>query len=107
VTAHERAAVGFSVHTGWAAAVVLAGVVGGAARMPSDLASILRSHTLVHAAEGDLFRNALVEASKEAGLKVIAVPSRVLLGEAAAALRFAETDLSRRVADGAERGRVC
>lgn len=168
MTSLERAAVGFSTHTGWAAAVVLAGtaerpqvvsrlrielwdsadrfvfhraaeldpaeagkliqraedlcrrkareglralldsaqarlvasgIVGGNARVPSDLAAILRSHALVHAAEGELFRGALAFASEEAGLKVTAVPSRQLHARAAAALGVSEADLPRRIAD--------
>jgi hypothetical protein len=168
MTPLERAAVGFSTHTGWAAAVVLAGtaerprvvfrsriellegtdrfvfhraaeldlaaaerlvqhaeevsrrkareglralldpaqvrlvaagIVGGNARVPSDLAAVLRSHALVHAAEGELFRGALAFASEEAGLKVTAVPSQKLHARAAAALGLPEADLAARIAD--------
>jgi len=168
MTPLERAAVGFSTHTGWAAAVVLAGtaegprvvfrsrvelwdradgfiyhraaeldleaakklvqraedlsrrkaregmralldsvqvrllaagIVGSNAQLPSDLAAILRSHALVHSAEGALFRAALSFASEEAGLKVTAVPSQKLAALAARASGIAEARLPGRLAD--------
>ncbi len=168
MTPAERAAVGFSTHTGWAAAVVLsgtaksprvvfrsrvelwdqpdphvfhraaemdlpaagkliqgaedlsrrkareglrallesvqlrmvaAGIVGGNSRIPSDLATILRSHALVHAAEGELFRAALAAASQQAGLKVTVVPSKKLPALVARALEIREADLPRTLAD--------
>ena len=168
MSAGERAAVGFSTHTGWAAAVVLsgsverprvvhrarielweladgfiyhraaeldpeagrkliqraeelsrrkareglrtlleplqvplsaAGIVGANARLPSDLTAILKSHALVHAAEGELFRRALALASEGAGLKVATVPARKLPAMAAQALGIGEAEVPRRVAD--------
>jgi len=79
--------------------VVAAGIVGSNAQLPSDLAAILRSHALVHSAEGELFRAALSFASEEAGLELTAVPSRKLAALAARAFRIAEAGLPRRLAD--------
>lgn len=79
--------------------VVAAGIVGANAQLPSDLAAILRSHALVHSAEGELFRGALSFASEEAGLEVTTVPSRKLAALVARAFGIAEADLPRRLAD--------
>jgi hypothetical protein len=38
--------------------------------LPEDLARILRSHALLHAAEGDLYEQALIEGAARAGLPV-------------------------------------
>jgi hypothetical protein len=147
------AAVGFSVHTGWAAAVVVAGtpraprilarervalvdrperfvfhaaveldparaerliegaaaeakanatealrrfrgehgvgacaVVASAAPAPDELAAILRSHMLIHAAEGRLYRDAILAGAKQARVAAKFFPAKVLDEVAAAAL---------------------
>lgn len=53
------------------------------ARMPLD--DILRSHSRIHAAEGKLFCEALVDAALRQGLRVVPVPSKKRLQEAARA----------------------
>ena len=63
--------------------VVAAGVPAGATRVPEDLKSILASHALIHAAEGELFRQALVSASERQGLRVLLVRERDLWTRAA------------------------
>ena len=72
---------------------VAGGVVLAAGRPLPGLAQILASHALIHAAEGELFRDVLRQVSQRAGLRVIAVPERDLearatrtLGQSAAAL---------------------
>jgi len=55
-----------------------AGVATGATAVPSGLAAILRAHTLIHAAEGALFQEAVARACKTSGLKVIRVRERDL-----------------------------
>ena len=40
-------------------------IAAGTAAVPDDLAKILASHTLVHAAEGELYREALVAAAED------------------------------------------
>jgi hypothetical protein len=47
-------------------------IVGAKQAVPSDLATILRSHALVHAAEGGLYRAALAAGAKSTGLEVVA-----------------------------------
>ena len=65
--------------------VTVAAILAGGARVPDDLAAILASHALVHAAEGALFRQALVSAAEACGLEVIIIPERQLWQRAAAA----------------------
>jgi hypothetical protein len=43
---------------------------------PRELSDILRSHALIHAAEGELFRSALHEACARQMLQVVVVPSK-------------------------------
>jgi hypothetical protein len=54
------------------------GVVLGTGRLPSTLEAILRSHPLVHTAEGELFRQALIGASEACDLRVTGVVGREL-----------------------------
>jgi len=63
------------------------------------LAAILASHALIHAAEGEMFRETLVRASEKCGLPVTKVRERELLERAAAALRTPADKLQRRLAD--------
>jgi hypothetical protein len=74
-------------------------IVGSSARIPADLAAVLRSHPLVHSAEGALFRSALAAASAAASLQVQVVAARDLQGRAAAALRMSGPELARRIAE--------
>jgi hypothetical protein len=65
-----------------------AGIVDSAGRRPSSLASILKSHALIHAAEGDHFRNALSAAAEGQGLAVRRIPARDLEDYAVKQLRL-------------------
>ena len=51
-----------------------------------SLEEILQSHTLIHAAEGTLFRSVIRSASEELGLRVLQVPAPELVQRAARAL---------------------
>lgn len=55
--------------------VVAAFALGGA-RVPDDLAKILASHALVHAAEAALYREAVAGAAQALGLDVVRYPAR-------------------------------
>jgi hypothetical protein len=57
---------------------IASAVVGGAARPLPPLATILRSHPLVHAAEGELYRRVLAHASEACGIPAAVVPARDL-----------------------------
>jgi hypothetical protein len=54
--------------------LVAAGVLVGAGKLPSDLAAILRSHPMVHTAEGALYRDALAGGAEVCGLEVVRIP---------------------------------
>ncbi|HKN34896.1 MAG TPA: hypothetical protein VJX16_16770 [Terriglobales bacterium] len=60
-------------HTAKACGLLLA-----AGRALPSLAGILVSHAMIHAAEGELFRNALARASEQCGLPVLGVKEREL-----------------------------
>ena len=74
--------------------VVAAGVPTSSAQVPSSLAKILASHTLLHAAEGDLTRGALVVAASEQNLAVYQAPARDLAAYARTALGHDERTLN-------------
>jgi hypothetical protein len=68
-----RAAVSGALAAAAAAAagdVAAVGVVATERRIPEQLDQILRSHALLHAAEGQLFEQAVIEAGDDAGLRV-------------------------------------
>jgi len=82
-----------------------AGVVGGARALPT-LEAVLRSHALVHAAEGELFRTVVARACAACGLRAELVPPKDLLSRAASALGLGEDRvLSRLAALGKASGR--
>ena len=62
-----------------------AGISDSAGRKGIPLGSVLASHALVHAAEGDHFRGALAGAATRCGLPVVRVPARELDSRAARA----------------------
>jgi len=63
------------------------GVVATERRIPRTLDQILRSHALLHAAEGHLFERAVIEAAADAGLCVHVVePISIRVSEAVDAL---------------------
>jgi hypothetical protein len=62
-----------------------------------NLEKILSSHALIHTADGELFREALLHASARCGLPVLSVKERELLERAGQALCLKPPDLTRRV----------
>jgi hypothetical protein len=77
--------------------VVGAVVPKGTCRVLPGLADILRAHTLLHAAEGMLFQQALVEASEAHGLSVTRVEAKTLPASAARAGGTRAETLERRL----------
>jgi len=75
--------------------VVGCAVLLGSARPKTTLAATLRSHALIHAAEGELFRDALVRAGELCRLPVTGVRERDLAPWAAARLDRSSEDLQR------------
>lgn len=55
--------------------VAAVGVVGGSRRLPTELSRILASHALLHAAERDLYEQAVVAGAARVGLPVTTVPA--------------------------------
>jgi hypothetical protein len=73
------------------------GIIFGSGRALPGLKTILKSHALIHTAEGEFFRNALVEASEYCGLPVFGVKEKELFERGAAKLGRAKDELERRV----------
>ena len=64
-----------------------------------DLEKILASHALIHTADGELFREAIVHGCARCGVKMESVKERALLEDAGAALRLKTTELMRRATE--------
>ena len=62
--------------------VVASGTIVGNRPFSSPLEATLRSHSLLHAAEGELFRQAIIGASEALDVPVIRVPARELYPQA-------------------------
>jgi len=62
-------------------------------------AKILAAHSLIHTADGELFREALLHAAARSGLKPVAIRERELADSASRALRRKPADLAQRISD--------
>lgn len=79
--------------------VVGCGILGASGRPLTTLAATLASHALIHTAEGELFRNALIEAGEECSLPTTRVKEKELFARAAEDLGTPVAELQRRVAE--------
>ncbi len=77
--------------------VVGCGLLLASGRPLPELASILASHALIHTADGELYREALVHAAQRHGLRVTKIRERDLLDQSAAALGMQAAVIQRRV----------
>jgi hypothetical protein len=68
-------------------AVKFVGIIDSSSRKQISLPSILASHALIHAADGDHFRNALFVAAEQCRLRVSRIPARMLEAHAGTSLR--------------------
>ncbi len=75
------------------------GLLLAAGRPLPELSKILASHALIHTADGELFREAIVDASTRLGLRTKGVQERELLERAAQVLRVQPAVLTRRVTE--------
>ena len=75
------------------------GLVLASGRPLPSLPDILASHALIHTADGELFREALLDASARCGLLSKTAKERELLNEASRVLRLTPSILTRRIAD--------
>jgi hypothetical protein len=73
------------------------GLVLASGRPLPRLPQILASHALIHTADGELFRGAILHAGARCGLKSASAKERELLSEASRILRFKPDDLTRRI----------
>ena len=64
-----------------------------------NLEKVLASHALIHTADGELFREAIVHASARAGLAMCTVTERELLDRAGQAVRMKPAALLQRVTE--------
>jgi hypothetical protein len=70
-----------------------AGLVAASRRIPAGLTGILASHALLHAAEGQLYENALAQGSAGAGLPLITLAPKTIFDDAARELAMNAGDL--------------
>src|SRR5579871_183468 len=75
------------------------GIILGSGRTLPPLEAILKSHALIHTAEGEFYRHALVSAAGECKLKVRGVKERELHDRAAAELGVPAKLIERRIAE--------
>ena len=75
-----------------------ASVLLASGRPLPDLAAILRSHALIHTAEGEFYRAALRNSCESSHLRVTGIKERDLLAEASRALHRSPEDLQREIA---------
>jgi len=79
--------------------VVGTGVLFASGRALPDLAATLRSHALIHTAEGEFFREALVRASEHCLLNVTRVKEREAWVRGAALFRLDAADLQQQIGE--------
>jgi len=78
-------------------AVDACGVLSGSTVIPDNLSSILRAHTLIHAAEGALFQDAIVAACKDNKFTAVLAREREVWPRAASAWKVTEAALHNQV----------
>jgi len=74
------------------------GVLLASGRALPSLPQILESHALIHTADGELFRRALIHASERCGLEMFTVKERELVDRSSDALRIQPGEMRRRLA---------
>ena len=79
--------------------VTCCGIVLASGRALPSLESTLRSHAMVHTAEGELYRCAIAKAAKDLNLQCVRVPERDLYKFAAKQLRIPEPKLKLRITE--------
>jgi len=81
------------------ARIVSCAILTSKAREPLDLETTLRSHALIHAAEGLLFREAVARAAVACGLDIEAIPEGELFDVAARMWRTRPEAIRKRLSD--------
>lgn len=80
-----------------AVAVEAGGIAGGSRPVPKDLSAVLRSHPMIHTAEGALFQRAVTSACQGHGLAVISVREREVWLNAASSWSLKEEEMRKQV----------
>jgi hypothetical protein len=80
-------------------AVAGACVLLGSGRPAGDLAVTLRSHAMIHTAEGQFFRNALQNACQSCAVPLLGVKEKELVSRAADDIRISPAELHRRISN--------
>lgn len=80
-------------------AVACACVLLSSGRPTPDLATTLRSHPMIHSAEGHFFRGALKTACESCGLPVLSVKEKELIQQAATEIGISVDNLQHRVVE--------
>ncbi len=75
------------------------GLLLASGRTLPPLPQILASHALIHTADGELFRRAILDASAHNGLASSTIKEREILSEASRVLRIKPSDITRRIAE--------
>jgi len=75
------------------------GLLLASGRALPRLEKILASHALIHSADGELFREALLHASARCGIEAETAREREILGAASRVLRITPDNLTRRVGE--------
>jgi hypothetical protein len=79
------------------------GLLLAAGRPLPGLAAVLASHALIHAAEGEMYRDAVREAARECGLTVAEVREREVSDRAGAVLELSPAALARQLGEWGKR----
>lgn len=77
--------------------VVASGVITGRGRPDFNFQQALSTHAAMHNAEGWLFREALIQAGQQMGLRVAAVPPDAIYAETSAAVGIAVAEVQARI----------
>jgi hypothetical protein len=71
----------------------------GSGRTLPELSKVLGSHALIHAAEGEMYRDVLVHAAARCGLPVTGVKGKELFAHASMHLGVSELMIEKRLAE--------
>ena len=77
--------------------VLQAGILIGSGRALPDLAATLRSHALIHTAEGEFFRGVLVRASERCHVPITKIKEREVWDRGATLFRTGAADLQTQI----------
>ncbi len=75
------------------------GIILGSGRTLPALKNILASHALIHTAEGEFYRQALLEAGGHCGLPVLGVKEKELFQQAESRLKIPSDELQQRTVE--------